>query len=87
MDLDSLRISSINSGACIGGKEWIDCKNNKVISSINPSSATEISKIQLADKLIYEKVIKSSSAAFEKWRIVPAPKRGDLIYQISLYNL
>ena len=84
MDLNSIGISSINSGACIGGKEWIDCKNNKVISSINPSSATEISKIQLADKLIYEKVIKSSSSAFEKWRIVPAPKRGDLIYQISL---
>ena len=84
MDLDSLRISSINSGACIGGKDWIDCKNNKVISSINPSSATEISKIQLADTLIYEKVIQFSSAAFEKWRIVPAPKRGDLIYQISL---
>ncbi len=84
MNLDSLKINSINSGACIGGGEWLDCKNNKVISSINPSSGNEISKIQLADKSIYEKIISSSSKAFEKWRMIPAPKRGDLIYQISL---
>ena len=29
-------------------------------------------------------MIKASQESFEKWRIVPAPKRGELIYQISL---
>ena len=84
MDLELLGIGKINSGACIGGKGWIDCSGNDIIASCNPSNGTEISKIALSNKIIYEDVIKASQESFKKWRMVPAPKRGELIYQISL---
>ena len=31
----------------------------------------------------YERIINSSSKAFEKWRKVPAPKRGDIVRKIG----
>ena len=84
MNLESLGINKVNSGACIGGREWIDCSNNGTVTSYNPSNGDEISKIALSNKGIYHEVVKASQESFKKWRMVPAPKRGELIYQISL---
>jgi aldehyde dehydrogenase (NAD+) len=84
MDLGILGIKEMNSGACIGGEEWIDCSENNTITSFNPSLGKEISQIQLAGSEEYAKIMESSLEAFKQWKMVPAPKRGDLVYQISL---
>ena len=84
MNLESLGIRDINSGACIGGKDWISCSQNKSISTFNPSNGDKIAEIQIADNSIYSDIISASKESFEKWRMLPAPKRGELIYEISL---
>ncbi len=84
MNLESLGIRDINSGACIGGKDWISCNQNKSISTFNPSNGDKIGEIQIADNSIYSDIISASKESFEKWRMLPAPKRGELIYEISL---
>ena len=84
MDLKSLGINKLNSGACIGGKDWVDCSKNKAIPSFSPSSGEKISEIQIADKNIYQDILNASKESFESWRMLPAPKRGELIYKISL---
>ena len=84
MDLKRLGIEKINSGACIGGQEWIDCSNNSAITSFNPATGNKISDIQLGNADNYDEIIKQSINAFHDWRMVPAPKRGELIYQIAL---
>ena len=84
MDLKSLGINKFNNGACIGGKDWIDCSKNNTLASYNPTDGNKISEINLCNELIYQDVIEASRESFESWRMVPAPKRGDLIYQIAL---
>ena len=84
MDLKKLGIENISSGACIGGKKWMDCSNNSVITSFNPTTGNKISDIQLGNADNYDEIIKQSIEAFHDWRMVPAPKRGELIYQIAL---
>ena len=84
MDLQSLGIKDINSGACVGGDSWMDCSQSNLITSFNPSTGKEISQIKLAGSDEYAKVMQSSMEAFKFWRMVPAPKRGELVYQISL---
>jgi len=84
MDLGPLGIKEINSGACVGGEKWMDCSKNNTIASFNPSLGKEISQIQLAGSEEYAKIMESSMEAFKQWKMVPAPKRGDLVYQISL---
>tara|TARA_Y100000814_G_scaffold280395_1_gene243763 strand:- start:428 stop:1942 length:1515 start_codon:yes stop_codon:yes gene_type:complete len=84
MDLQSLGIKEVNSGACIGGEDWMDCSEGSSIVSYNPSTGKKISEIELASSNEYSKVMESSMEAFKSWRMVPAPKRGELVYQISL---
>ena len=68
MDLQSLGIKEVNSGACIGGEGWMDCSTGKSITSFNPSTGKEISQIQLASSSEYNKVMQSSIDAFKTWR-------------------
>ena len=84
MDLKSLGINEFNNGACIGGRDWIDCSNNDSLISYNPTNGDKISEINLCNELMYNDVMNASRASFEKWRMLPAPKRGELIYQIAL---
>ena len=84
MDLKKLGIESINSGACIGGKEWMDCSGRGLITSINPANGESISEIQVGSSDNYKTIMDSATKSFNSWRMVPAPKRGELIYQISL---
>ena len=84
MNLESLGIKNKNSGACIGGKDWFDCSQNESIKSYNPSTGNQISEIHMADISIYNNILSASKDSFHKWRMLPAPKRGELIYEISL---
>ncbi len=79
--LKDLGINKVNSG--VYGGEWFSHPDGKVIKSINPTNGKEIANIQSADKHDYERVIQSSINAFIKWRIIPAPQRGDIIRQIG----
>ena len=84
MDLKKLGLENTNSGACIGGKDWIDCSSNQVISSIDPSTENKISDIQVGSLDDYNLIMESALKSFNSWKMVPAPKRGELVYQISL---
>ena len=84
MDLKKIGIDNISSGACIGGEKWMDCSNNDIITSFNPTTGNKISDIKLGNADNYDEIIKQSITAFHNWKIVPAPKRGELIYQIAL---
>ncbi len=84
MDLKKLGISDINSGACIGGRDWIDCSDNNKIGSLNPTNGEVISNISVGNADAYDSIMNAAAKSFNSWRMVPAPKRGELIYQISL---
>ena len=84
MDLKKLGIEDINSGACIGGQKWMDCSNNNKISSLNPTNGELISNISVGNDNDYNAIMNAAIKSFNSWRMVPAPKRGELIYQISL---
>lgn len=51
--------------------------------SYNPATNEELGKVFLCDDLQYDKIIENSIAAFDTWKKVPAPKRGDIIRQIG----
>ena len=77
--LKKLKINEENFGCCIGGENWLETKTEGVIDSINPSSGDLIAKVFKSSEQDYDKVIQASNEAFKEWRMVPAPKRGELI--------
>ena len=77
--LKDLGINDINYGSCIGGDDWLQNKDSGIIESINPTNGKLIAKVYKCSENDYDTVIKKSSEAFDEWRMIPAPKRGELI--------
>lgn len=74
--LRSLSIEATNPGAC--GRGWVTGKGAE-LESINPTTGEVIATVRQADAATYERVAVSAHEAFLKWRMVPAPKRGELV--------
>jgi aldehyde dehydrogenase (NAD+) len=81
--LEKLGVNNINHGACIGGYKWIESNDSGVIESYNPSNGELLAKVNKCNENDYEEVIKESLISFEKWRMVPAPIRGQLILEMA----
>ena len=81
--LDELGVKDINYGACIGGDKWIESNDSGLIESINPTNHKLLAKVNKCNEKDYELVLQESSKAFEQWRMVPAPIRGQLILEMA----
>jgi len=81
--LKDLGIKEINLGSCVGAENWIDNSESNYIESYNPTNGELLAKVKLCTESNYEDVINASNKAFESWRMVPAPVRGQLILEMA----
>lgn len=58
-----------------------DARGVQVVRS--PIDGSVLGGVKLDDAKSYERVIRESQAAFEKWRIVPAPVRGQIVRELG----
>ncbi len=80
--LDRLGIGDVNSGVCCG--EWVDAPRGGELVSECPATGKPIASVQTATRDDYERCIESAREAFLKWRMAPAPQRGEIVRQIGL---
>lgn len=80
--LKSLHIQLKNSGVSTGSK-WLQSKG-EIIESFSPVDGKLIASVTASDKKSYDKVVLTAVKAFEAWRMVPAPKRGEIVRQIGV---
>lgn len=81
--LDKLRIKPVNSGACCGPDCWMEDTNGAEIISINPANEQALARVIAATGDTYEIIASAAHNSFQKWRTVPAPKRGELIRDLG----
>ncbi len=79
---NTLGIEDLNYGAFADG--WLTSAGGDVLNSVSPINGEIIGKIKQADDKDYEKVVQQAQDAFEYWRMVPAPKRGEVVMDIGL---
>lgn len=53
------------------------------VSIQSPADGSGLGSVQMAGRNEYDHVIGAAAKAFETWRMVPAPKRGEIIRQIG----
>jgi aldehyde dehydrogenase (NAD+) len=51
--------------------------------SYNPSNGKELGRLRLADEEDYDDVLWDAVKTFERWRMEPAPKRGEIVREIG----
>lgn len=81
--LRDLGIQAVNSGGSTGSNWWSGRNDGSLISSINPSTGEQIAGVYPCSPEDYQRIVKESVDAFGTWRIVPAPKRGELVRLIA----
>lgn len=79
-ELNELGISSENLGTSTGNT-WFG--KGEELSSYSPVDGKLIGKVKSSTKDDYEEVIKKAQVAFKEWRMIPAPKRGDIVRQFG----
>jgi len=80
---NKLNIKDANFGSSLGGLDWMNTTDSGVIESINPSTGELLARVYKCSESDYEKIINKSSEAFEEWKMVPAPIRGQLILKMA----
>ena len=79
--LKNLGIQESNLGSSTG-TTWLD-SGAASLASFSPADGKKIASVQLATEETYEAVVAQALVAFETWRNVPAPKRGDIVREIG----
>ena len=79
--LKELKIQSNNDGVSTG-LNWLKPKGEK-LNSYSPVDGKLIASVTGADAKTYEAVIQKAQSAFIEWRSWPAPKRGEIVRQVS----
>ena len=55
--------------------------SGKYISSFSPVDGELIGKVSKTTRAEYDAVIEKAQAAFQEWRMIPAPQRGEIVRQ------
>jgi aldehyde dehydrogenase (NAD+) len=79
--LKQLGIKELNDGVSTG-TQWIKSKG-KTISSYSPVDGKKIGDVVCSDADTYEQAIKKAEEAFLTWRMMPSPKRGEIVRQFG----
>ena len=79
--LERLGIRPVNSGAC--HSQWIDRPGGGELVSFNPADGSALASVALATREDYEQVVADGVHTFERWRLVPAPVRGQMVREIG----
>lgn len=79
--LIKLGITSQNSGVSTGLNFWDG--HGETLTSYSPVDQTEIAKTQLATAADFEKVVETAQIAYQTWKTMPAPQRGEIVRQMG----
>ena len=78
--LQQLGIKEINFGTSTGSN-WF--ANGEIIESHSPVDGKLIGKVQASTEADYEKVMQAATEAFKTFKVMPAPKRGEIVRQFG----
>jgi len=78
--LKSLDVLGEQSGAGTGS--WLKCGGD-ILESFSPIDGKVMGRVRCANGDDYSKVVLRAAEAFQEWRMVPAPKRGEIVRQIG----
>lgn len=67
----------------INGK-WVESKSGKTFENVNPANTDEVVGIfQNSNADDVKDAVDAAAEAYKTWRLVPAPKRGEILYRVA----
>ncbi len=78
--LVQLGIKEINEGTSTGGENF---STGEILDSYSPVDGALIAKVKTTSEADYQKTIEAATEAFKIFRLIPAPKRGEMVRQLG----
>jgi aldehyde dehydrogenase (NAD+) len=78
---EALGLEDHNSGVYAAG-EWLEA-NGETIEVLNPTTGQSMATVTMTSSEDYERVVATSVETFQRWRSLPAPKRGEYVRLIG----
>ena len=78
--LEQLGIQPINEGTSTGKFHF---SSGEILESYSPVDGQLIASVKTTSPADYEKVLQTASEAFKTFRLLPAPKRGEMVRQFG----
>src|SRR5262245_3777811 len=73
----------MQTGSFIDG-EWIQPASGRMLKNVNPADSRDvIAEFPMASAKDTERAIDAARKAFEKWRKVPGPERGRILWRAA----
>jgi alpha-ketoglutaric semialdehyde dehydrogenase len=66
----------------IGG-EWVDASGGETFESLIPATGEPIGEFPRSTSEDIDRAVAAAKEAFESWRLVPAPKRAEILYRFA----
>ncbi len=77
--LERLGLSAVNPGAWSGSRGWSAATEGPLIDVRNPANGELLAQVRAATPADYEDVLRSAVETAASWRMVPAPRRGEVV--------
>jgi acyl-CoA reductase-like NAD-dependent aldehyde dehydrogenase len=65
------------------GGEWVESASGETFESTSPANGEPIGIFPRSNAEDVDRAVEAAKAAFEEWRLVPAPKRGEILYRFA----
>jgi alpha-ketoglutaric semialdehyde dehydrogenase len=66
----------------IGG-EWVDAASGETFESTSPANGDAIGTFPKSSREDVDRAVAAAKEAYEDWRLVPAPKRGEILFRFA----
>src|SRR5207237_5957923 len=65
------------------GGEWVDAANGDTFESRSPATGETIGVFPKSSAEDVDRAVEAAKAAYEDWRLVPAPRRGEILFRFA----
>ena len=63
--------------------EWVDAAGGETFESVSPANGEPIGTFPRSTAEDVDRAVESAKAAYDEWRLVPAPKRGEILFRFG----
>ena len=66
----------------IGG-EWVDAASGETFETSSPATGETLGVFPRSSADDVDRAVEAAKAAYDDWRLTPAPKRGEILFQFG----
>lgn len=65
------------------GGQWVPAVNGATFDTINPATLEVVAPVANSAAADVESAVQAARAAYKEWRLMPAPRRGELLFALA----